>query len=149
MGVWENIIYIIDVFRILSLFKCSPCFVMNIYVLCWSYLSSHANKDDQYQTETINDVSHSLTLIARFIGPTWGPSGADRIQVGPHVGPMNFAIWEGIPLQLETFVEETMICTVKLKLFYIIVIFQKPEISMVQLFFNKVIDIVFLKFWSF
>ena len=23
------------------------------------------------------------TLIARFMGPTWGPSGADRIQVGP------------------------------------------------------------------
>ena len=33
------------------------------------------------------------TLIARFMGPTWGPSGADRTQVGPHVGPMNFAIW--------------------------------------------------------
>ena len=23
--------------------------------------------------------------------PTWGPSGADRT----HVGPMNFAIWDG------------------------------------------------------
>ena len=23
------------------------------------------------------------SLIARFIGPTWGPSGADRTQVGP------------------------------------------------------------------
>ena len=28
------------------------------------------------------------TLIARFMGPTWGPSGSDRTQVGP----MNFAI---------------------------------------------------------
>ena len=27
------------------------------------------------------------------MGPTWGPSGIDRTQVGPHVGPMNFAIW--------------------------------------------------------
>ena len=25
--------------------------------------------------------------------PTWGPSGADRTQVGPMLGPMNFAIW--------------------------------------------------------
>ena len=25
----------------------------------------------------------SITLIARFMGPTWGPSGADRTQVGP------------------------------------------------------------------
>ena len=30
-----------------------------------------------------------LSLIARLLGPTWGPSGADR----PHVGPMNFPIW--------------------------------------------------------
>ena len=31
--------------------------------------------------------------IARFMGPTWGLSGADRTQMDPHVGPMNFAIW--------------------------------------------------------
>ena len=30
------------------------------------------------------------TLIARFMGPIWGPPGADRTQVGP----MNLAIWE-------------------------------------------------------
>ena len=33
------------------------------------------------------------SLIARFMGPTWGPSGSGRTQLGPHVGPMNFAIW--------------------------------------------------------
>ena len=27
------------------------------------------------------------TLIARFVGPTWGPSGADRTQVGPMLAP--------------------------------------------------------------
>ena len=32
------------------------------------------------------------TLIARFMGPMWGPSGADRT----HVGPMKFAIWATI-----------------------------------------------------
>ena len=26
-------------------------------------------------------------LIARFMGPTWGPSGADRTQVGPILAP--------------------------------------------------------------
>ena len=26
--------------------------------------------------------------------PTWGPSGADRTQVGPMLAPMNFAILE-------------------------------------------------------
>ena len=28
-----------------------------------------------------------LTLIARFMGPTWGPSGAERTQVGPMQAP--------------------------------------------------------------
>ena len=27
------------------------------------------------------------TMIARFMGPTWGPSGADRTQVGPRLAP--------------------------------------------------------------
>ena len=27
------------------------------------------------------------TLIARFMGPTWGPSGTDRTQVGPMLTP--------------------------------------------------------------
>ena len=27
------------------------------------------------------------TLIARFMGPTWGPHGADRTQVGPILAP--------------------------------------------------------------
>ena len=29
----------------------------------------------------------SSILIARFMGPTWGPSGADRTQVGPMLAP--------------------------------------------------------------
>ena len=28
-----------------------------------------------------------LALIARCVGPTWGPSGADRTQVGPMLAP--------------------------------------------------------------
>ena len=36
---------------------------------------------------------HSFTLIAQFMGPTWGPSGTDRTQVGPMLAPENFAIW--------------------------------------------------------
>ena len=33
------------------------------------------------------DDSYFYTLIARFLGPTWGPSGADRTQVGPMLAP--------------------------------------------------------------
>ena len=30
---------------------------------------------------------HITSLIARLMGPTWGPSGADRTQVGPMLAP--------------------------------------------------------------
>ena len=29
----------------------------------------------------------TITLRARFMGPTWGPSGADRTQAGPMLAP--------------------------------------------------------------
>ena len=32
-------------------------------------------------------MEHLRTLIARFMGPTWGPSGADRTQMGPMLSP--------------------------------------------------------------
>ena len=53
-----------------------------------------ANVGERYNTVNIlqnirNTPPIARTLIARFMGPTWGPSGADRTQVDP----MNFAIW--------------------------------------------------------
>ena len=66
--------------------------------------SSYSNGPQNY---------HKWSLTARFMGPIWGPSGADRTQVGPmlapwtllsgqdpggpHVGPMNFVIWASWP----------------------------------------------------
>ena len=32
---------------------------------------------------------YTSPLIARFMGPTWGPSGTDRTQVGPMLAPWN------------------------------------------------------------
>ena len=32
-------------------------------------------------------IHPQMPLIARFMGPTWGPSGADRTQVGPMLAP--------------------------------------------------------------
>ena len=32
-------------------------------------------------------VSSKTSLITRLMGPTWGPSGADRTQVGPLLAP--------------------------------------------------------------
>ena len=42
------------------------------------------------------------TLIARFMGPTWGPSGADRTQVGPMLAPWTLLsgyTWNKAPWQ--------------------------------------------------
>ena len=38
-----------------------------------------------------------VPLIARFMGPTWGPPGADRTQVGSMLGP-----WSLLSLHLQT-----------------------------------------------
>ena len=40
-------------------------------------------------TQLIDPHMHTrkATLIARFMGPTWGPSGTDRTQVGPILAP--------------------------------------------------------------
>ena len=38
----------------------------------------------------VHDISYTMpspSLIARFMGPTWGPSGADRTQVDPMLAP--------------------------------------------------------------
>ena len=32
-------------------------------------------------------IHYTWPLIARFMGPTWGPSGADRTQMGPMLAP--------------------------------------------------------------
>ena len=35
-------------------------------------------------------AAHMLSLIVRYMGPTLGPSGADRTQVGPMLAPWTF-----------------------------------------------------------
>ena len=46
-------------------------------------------KETLKKTSLILFVQHSPTLIARFMGPTLGRQGPG----GPHVGPMNLAVW--------------------------------------------------------
>ena len=54
----------------------------------------HPGKTSVYSNITVTDfltqvpgIMMNLSLIARFMGPTWGPSGADRTQVGPMLAP--------------------------------------------------------------
>ena len=41
---------------------------------------------NRYQDGTLKDCD-SVSLIARFMGPTWVPSGAGRTQMGPTMAP--------------------------------------------------------------
>ena len=49
-------------------------------------------------SEAIWDCVGACSLIARLMGPTWGPSGADRTQVGPLLAPWTllsgFGCWQ-------------------------------------------------------
>ena len=40
-----------------------------------------------YFCQVFMKYSMTYSLIARFMGPTWSPSGADRTQVGPILAP--------------------------------------------------------------
>ena len=51
----------------------------------------------------------SVTLIARFMGPTRGPSGADRTQVGPKLAP--WAVLSGHIYSVCIGVETIVQCT--------------------------------------
>ena len=42
---------------------------------------------DEFSTLKLEVVMVPTSLIARFLGPTWGPSGADRTQVGSMLAP--------------------------------------------------------------
>ena len=60
------------------------------------------NKQTSYQSlgpDTMITKKQSTTntmasLIARFMGPTKGPIWGRQDPGGPHVGPMDFAIWD-------------------------------------------------------
>ena len=40
-------------------------------------------------------INVCASLIARFMGPTWGPPGADRTQIGPMLAP--WSLLSGFP----------------------------------------------------
>ena len=54
----------------------------------------------------------ATTLIARFMGPTWGPSGADRTQVGAMLAP--WTLLSGHPQSLVWVLDGEPLIPVKL-----------------------------------
>ena len=48
-----------------------------------------------------NSLLRTFSQIAKFMGPTGGPTWVLTAPGGPHVGPMNLAIWPGYLGSLE------------------------------------------------
>ena len=48
-----------------------------------------------HQDDSPTNGCQMTSLIARIMGPTWGPSGADRSQVGPMLAP--WSLLSGMP----------------------------------------------------
>ena len=79
---------------------CGQCVILLNYcqsgfewLACWSqqWVVTGEILPPTPETAKLASISGSnffiTTLIARFMGPTWGPSGADRTQVGPMSAP--------------------------------------------------------------
>ena len=66
----------------------SSYFIHEMYVSVFSWAASVAIDDivKLYRRQWGSPASID-TLVAGFMGPTWGPSGADRTQVGPMLAP--------------------------------------------------------------
>ena len=76
-----------DLFRTLFGENYVICKLVNI---CAKMITIHAYMEYFMQLSRhhkLCNISAKLSLIARFMGPTWGPSGADRTHVGPMLAP--------------------------------------------------------------
>ena len=63
-------------------------FVDNLWHFIWHLNANSLNCSIRSSGVLLNSAHHeSISLIARFMGPTWGPHGADRTQVGPMLAP--------------------------------------------------------------
>ena len=63
-----------------------------ISALIWRYSMARITRPTTgihkyFYVKSFYSLQTLLTLIARFMGPTWGPPGADRTQVVPMLAP--------------------------------------------------------------
>ena len=57
------------------------------YTQGWFWSKLLATSTPHSSPVSLNHDLLSATLIARFMGPTWGPPGTDKTQVGPMLAP--------------------------------------------------------------
>ena len=98
--------------------------------------------------ETMHFVSHffidgwtypqACTLIARFIGLTWGPSGADRTQVGPMLAPWTLLSGKALFFVVSQHSEYMLLCLEFIMLFMMVDFMQQFRnwFSLLRVYFN-------------
>ena len=66
----------------------------------------------QIRNQSCHSTLHvTLTRIARFMGPTWDPSGSDRTQVGPMLAPWTL-LSGNLPATRDAKQRKTAMCSV-------------------------------------
>ena len=76
-------------------FKCSfilSYLILSYLILWYSHYTDYVRKKSGGRQPFVSllplgQSSYTTALIARFMGPTWGPFGAGRTQVGPMLAP--------------------------------------------------------------
>ena len=115
----------------------------------WSTDSPHKGTAMRKRSHVITSSSVYLTisLIARFMETTWGPSGADRTQVGPMLAP--WTLLSGMPLTYKI-----PLCPTRLHMLIRIpglIFFSKPspEVDSIIPFINPLNDLAVAPFrWT-
>ena len=103
-------------------------------------MSSSPLQPMHYSCLPLQPIHYSLyftTVIARFMGQTWGPSGADRSQVGPILAP--WTLLSGLvtsTLLLEMLNPDMQIhnWAIKISLYMFPFVFQNPHMGKVDNF---------------
>ena len=78
------------------------------------------------------------TLIARFLGLTWGPSGADRNQVGPMLAPWTLLSGKALFFVVSQHSEYMLLCLEFIMLFMMVDFMQQFRnwFSLLRVYFN-------------
>ena len=58
--------------------------VISVYDITWFFKGQHVIDDCEQEYHVDYTI---LTQLARFMGPTWGPTGSYRPQMGPMLAP--------------------------------------------------------------
>ena len=77
----------VDIWLIAANLTVSP-YILIVRALNEWYEQVAAQKHNlSHDNEDVTEEVPSLTQIAKFMGPTWGPPGSCRLQMGPMLAP--------------------------------------------------------------